>query len=73
MSKADLDLKKLPRHIAVIMDGNGRWAEKHGLTRAEGHEAGVKSVSAVGEGGSVAGGQSLLLARTCSAVFMTGC
>ncbi|MCH7911125.1 MAG: di-trans,poly-cis-decaprenylcistransferase, partial [Candidatus Hydrogenedentes bacterium] len=50
MSKADLDLKKLPRHIAVIMDGNGRWAEKHGLTRAEGHEAGVKSVRAIVEG-----------------------
>jgi undecaprenyl diphosphate synthase len=34
----------LPRHIAIIMDGNGRWAEKRGLPRAAGHRAGVKSV-----------------------------
>jgi undecaprenyl diphosphate synthase len=32
---------KLPRHIAVIMDGNGRWAQQRGLSRSEGHKAGV--------------------------------
>ncbi|HQK75716.1 MAG TPA: polyprenyl diphosphate synthase [Candidatus Hydrogenedentes bacterium] len=42
----ELDLTRLPRHIAIIMDGNGRWAGKHRLTRAEGHEAGAKSVRA---------------------------
>lgn len=40
----------LPKHIAIIMDGNGRWAEQHGVTRAEGHEAGAKSVRATVEG-----------------------
>lgn len=39
-----LDHKKLPKHIAIIMDGNGRWAKKHGLPRPAGHLAGVKSV-----------------------------
>jgi undecaprenyl diphosphate synthase len=33
--------QKLPRHIAVIMDGNGRWAQQRGLSRSEGHKAGV--------------------------------
>lgn len=36
--------EKLPRHIAVIMDGNGRWAQARGLPRVEGHRRGVKSV-----------------------------
>lgn len=39
-----LDKAKLPRHIAIIMDGNGRWARKRGLPRIAGHRAGVKSV-----------------------------
>lgn len=38
---------RLPRHIAVIMDGNGRWAQKRGLPRIAGHHAGVKSVRSV--------------------------
>jgi len=33
-----------PRHIAIIMDGNGRWAQKRLLPRAMGHRAGVKTV-----------------------------
>jgi undecaprenyl diphosphate synthase len=37
-----LDLKRLPRHVAVIMDGNGRWAERRHLPRVAGHRAGVK-------------------------------
>jgi len=37
----------LPRHVAVIMDGNGRWAQSRGLARAEGHRAGAESVRAV--------------------------
>jgi undecaprenyl diphosphate synthase len=39
-----LSSKRLPRHIAVIMDGNGRWAQARGLPRVEGHRAGVDSV-----------------------------
>lgn len=38
------DLERIPKHIAIIMDGNGRWAKKQGLLRALGHESGVKSV-----------------------------
>lgn len=38
---------KLPHHIAIIMDGNGRWAKKRGLLRVAGHNAGVESVRAV--------------------------
>src|SRR5438034_4928777 len=36
----------LPTHVAVIMDGNGRWAKQRGLPRVEGHRRGVKSVRA---------------------------
>lgn len=49
MSTAELDPKKIPRHIAVIMDGNGRWAKKNGVTRIRGHEAGAKSVRTITE------------------------
>ncbi|WP_131795178.1 isoprenyl transferase [Fluoribacter gormanii] len=36
--------QKIPQHVAIIMDGNGRWAENRGLPRIEGHKAGVESV-----------------------------
>ncbi len=39
-----LDLDRLPRHVAVIMDGNGRWATSRGKPRVEGHKAGVAAV-----------------------------
>ncbi len=39
-----LNPDKLPRHVAIIMDGNGRWAKKKGLTRIAGHRKGVESV-----------------------------
>src|ERR1700716_1151687 len=39
-----IDFKRLPRHIAVIMDGNGRWARARHLPRVEGHRAGITSV-----------------------------
>ena len=38
-----LDLKRLPEHVAIIMDGNGRWAERRHLPRVAGHRAGVKA------------------------------
>jgi undecaprenyl diphosphate synthase len=42
--KLELDPKNIPRHVAIIMDGNGRWAKRRGLPRTLGHRAGVKSV-----------------------------
>ena len=42
--------KSPPKHIAIIMDGNGRWAKSRGLQRWEGHQAGAESVKAVTEG-----------------------
>src|SRR5881397_2106925 len=44
-----LDPARLPAHMAIIMDGNGRWAEQRGLPRIEGHRRGVKSVRATVE------------------------
>ncbi|WP_437229546.1 isoprenyl transferase [Planctomicrobium sp. SH661] len=44
-----LSSDRLPRHIAIIMDGNGRWAQARGLPRIEGHRRGVQSVRAVVE------------------------
>jgi undecaprenyl diphosphate synthase len=44
-----VDLDRLPRHIAVIMDGNGRWAASRGLPRVEGHQAGSASVHEIVE------------------------
>lgn len=41
------DIKNLPVHLGVIMDGNGRWAKKRGLPRLAGHRAGMRSVKAV--------------------------
>src|SRR4030042_6529196 len=40
----DVPREKMPRHIAVIMDGNGRWAQQQGFPRIEGHRRGVASV-----------------------------
>jgi undecaprenyl diphosphate synthase len=42
-----LDRDKLPRHVASIMDGNGRWAQRRGLVRVKGHVAGIESVRIV--------------------------
>jgi undecaprenyl diphosphate synthase len=41
---ADVPAERLPRHIAIIMDGNGRWAQRQNLPRVEGHRRGVASV-----------------------------
>ena len=51
----------VPRHVAVIMDGNGRWAKKRFMPRVAGHRAGVKSVRAVIEGCARRGVQALTL------------
>ena len=47
--KDKIDKEKLPGHVAVIMDGNGRWAKQRGKLRTFGHESGVKAVRATAE------------------------
>ena len=47
MPTGDALIAGLPRHVAIIMDGNGRWARQRGLPRSAGHVAGVESVRAV--------------------------
>jgi undecaprenyl diphosphate synthase len=42
----EIDTTKLPNHVAIIMDGNGRWAERHALGRVMGHRKGAESVRA---------------------------
>ncbi len=59
--KEQIDPKNLPQHIAIIMDGNGRWAKKQGLMRAMGHEKGTKAVREVVEGCSEIGVKNLTL------------
>jgi undecaprenyl diphosphate synthase len=46
IAEAGLDAERMPEHVAVIMDGNGRWARSRGLPRVEGHRRGVGSVRA---------------------------
>lgn len=43
-SRAPIDPARVPRHVAIIMDGNGRWASQRGLARLEGHEAGTENI-----------------------------
>lgn len=45
----DLDPKKIPEHVAIIMDGNGRWATRQDLPRIEGHKRGVETVEEIVE------------------------
>jgi len=56
-----LDKNRIPKHVAIIMDGNGRWAEKHGKARVFGHESGVDSVRSVVEGAGEIGVNHLTL------------
>ncbi len=53
--KEQLVREKLPRHVAIIMDGNGRWAQKRGNVRVFGHKHGVKAVRDVTEGAAELG------------------
>jgi undecaprenyl diphosphate synthase len=46
-SRYPLDEKRLPRHVAIIMDGNGRWAQRRGLSRVRGHTVGTETVRLV--------------------------
>ena len=57
----------VPRHVAIIMDGNGRWATRRGLARAQGHEAGMHAVRRTAEAAAAAGVQTLTLFAFSSA------
>lgn len=56
-----IDKEKVPKHVAVIMDGNGRWAKKRGLPRAMGHRAGVESIREIVKASSNLGIEYLTL------------
>jgi undecaprenyl diphosphate synthase len=58
---SQVNLQRLPRHIAIIMDGNGRWAEEKGKDRLYGHYHGVESVRNIVEGAAELGIQFLTL------------
>ena len=47
--KEQIDMTRIPAHIAIIMDGNGRWAKQRGQARSFGHQAGAKSVHVIAE------------------------
>lgn len=50
-----INKKRLPKHVVIIMDGNGRWAERKNLSRIAGHREGIKSVSSIVEAGREVG------------------
>lgn len=47
--KKELDINSIPKHIAIIMDGNGRWAKKRGFTRSMGHREGSRTLKKIVE------------------------
>lgn len=47
--KEQLDLNRIPQHVAIIMDGNGRWAKQRGRERSFGHQAGAETVHVIAE------------------------
>lgn len=59
--KDQIDLNNLPKHVAIIMDGNGRWAKQQGKARVFGHKNGVQSVREVTEAGAELGIQYMTL------------
>jgi|SRR5690606_22459132 undecaprenyl diphosphate synthase len=56
-----IQANKLPKHVAIIMDGNGRWAKNRGMMRTFGHENGAKAVKEVVEGSAELGIENLTL------------
>jgi len=61
MSEFSLDLKRLPRHVAIIMDGNGRWAKKNKVKVAMGHRAGTEALREIIRSSSDIGIEALSL------------
>ncbi|MBQ0768082.1 MAG: isoprenyl transferase [Bizionia sp.] len=61
LSLENINTSKLPKHLAIIMDGNGRWAKQQGMLRAFGHENGTKSVRETVEASAQLGIENLTL------------
>lgn len=59
--KEKIDFDRIPAHVAVIMDGNGRWAKQRGLARSFGHQAGAETVHVIAEEAARAGVKFLTL------------
>ncbi len=59
--KSKINMDKLPKHIAIIMDGNGRWAKQHGKPRVFGHRNGVKAVRETTEAAAELGVENITL------------
>jgi undecaprenyl diphosphate synthase len=59
--RSNINTEKLPKHVAIIMDGNGRWAKKQGLMRVRGHEKGTKAVRETVESSAELGIENLTL------------
>ena len=59
--QSQIDKSRMPRHVAIIMDGNGRWAKKQGLARMYGHKQGVETVHRITETAAELGIQYLTL------------
>lgn len=59
--KDQVDKTRIPAHIAIIMDGNGRWAKQRGLVRSLGHQAGAETVHVIAEEASNLGVKYLTL------------
>jgi undecaprenyl diphosphate synthase len=59
--KSEIDIAKLPQHVAIIMDGNGRWAKAHGKNRVFGHKSGVQTVREITEAAAELGVKYLTL------------
>ena len=57
----DIQLKPVPAHVAIIMDGNGRWAKERGLERSAGHVEGVTAVHRITQAASDMGVRYLTL------------
>lgn len=49
LNTEELDLSRIPQHVAIIMDGNGRWAKLRGQERSYGHQAGAETVHIIAE------------------------
>ena len=61
-------LKKIPTHVAIIMDGNGRWAKKRNMPRVKGHYEGMKTVKKITKYASKLGIQYLTLFSISSGI-----
>lgn len=62
--KEEIDLNRIPQHVAIIMDGNGRWAKQRGHERSYGHQAGAETVHVIAEEAAKLESDTLLYIRS---------